>query len=467
MEIRKDINKKAIQKILIVVAALFIVYFGISIYFMNHFCFGSKINGIKVSGKTVEDVKEELESKVNNYSLNLVERDDKTEQINAADIDLKYDVSNEIQGLKDKQSGFAWLVNIFRSKEYEIESIVAYDDSKLNKKINSLICLDKNKGEEPKSASLSYNDGQYTIVPEVQGNKVDSDKLKEQIIDSIINSKDTLNLEDEGCYVEPKFKSDSQEILDAQAELNKYVGTVVNYNIRGKSETLDGSEIHKWLSVDSDCKVVFDENKVSKYVYSLANKYDTAGITKKFNTSTGKTVQISGGTYGWKIDRNEEVKQLMDIIKEGQTVDRSPEYLQKGNSNDADDIGKSYVEVNLTKQHLWFYKDGSLVTEGDIVSGNPNKNATTPDGIYKLNYKEKDATLKGDNGDGKQYATPVAFWMPFNNGIGLHDATWQPRFGGDRYMEGGSHGCINCPYELAQTIFENIEVNTPIVCYNE
>ena len=55
--------------------------------------------------------------------------------------------------------------------------------------------------------------------------------------------------------------------------------------------------------------------------------------------------------------------------------------------------------------------------------------------------------------------------MPFNGGIGIHDATWRSSFGGNIYVAGGSHGCVNAPYSLANTIFNNIDSGTPVVCY--
>lgn len=55
--------------------------------------------------------------------------------------------------------------------------------------------------------------------------------------------------------------------------------------------------------------------------------------------------------------------------------------------------------------------------------------------------------------------------MPFNGGIGFHDASWQPYFGGDRYLEGGSHGCINMPPDSAAELYNIIQYNVPIVCF--
>ena len=56
--------------------------------------------------------------------------------------------------------------------------------------------------------------------------------------------------------------------------------------------------------------------------------------------------------------------------------------------------------------------------------------------------------------------------MPITwGGVGLHDATWQPAFGGTLYYTIGSHGCINLPYGVASSIFEAFGVGTPVIVY--
>ena len=163
------------------------------------------------------------------------------------------------------------------------------------------------------------------------------------------------------------------------------------------------------------------------------------------------TIQVSGGTYGWKINQAAETEALAAIIASGESTTREPEYSQKAASHGANDYGDTYVEINLTGQHLFFYKEGKLVVESDFVSGNLAKGWGTPAGSYPLAYKQKNAVLKGEN-----YRTPVNYWMPFNNGIGMHDAKWRSSFGGAIYKTGGSHGCINLPPSVAKTIFDNI-----------
>ena len=146
---------------------------------------------------------------------------------------------------------------------------------------------------------------------------------------------------------------------------------------------------------------------------------------------------------------------------EGKSISKEPAYYQTAAAHGKDDIGNTYVEIDLTGQHMWFYKNGLLITQGDVVTGTYGSDKTrTPVGIYKIDYKDRNATLKGED-----YAAPVDFWLPFNGGIGIHDASWRDKFGGELYKTGGSHGCINTPYDVAKTIFDNIETGTPVVCY--
>ena len=88
---------------------------------------------------------------------------------------------------------------------------------------------------------------------------------------------------------------------------------------------------------------------------------------------------------------------------------------------------------------------GKLVLESDFVSGNLNRNNGSPDGVFKIVYRQKDATLVGEN-----YASNVNYFMPFAYNVGLHDASWRSTFGGEIYKTSGSHGCINLPEKIAK-----------------
>lgn len=111
-------------------------------------------------------------------------------------------------------------------------------------------------------------------------------------------------------------------------------------------------------------------------------------------------------------------------------------------------------------------KDGTVVWDAPCVTGNVSKDYTTPAGIYSLTYKEKDRILRGkklDNGK-YEYESHVDYWMPFNGGIGLHDASWRSKFGGTIYQTSGSHGCVNLPPASAATLYDLLYKGIPVIC---
>jgi len=458
---RQNKPSKVVPVVIISLCALIIIYLGLTMYFKNHFYFGSVINGNNISGKTVGEVEKDLSSKIDTYTLKLEERGDVTEQIKATDIGLKY-YGDKIKELKDNQNTSIWLFALFKKKDPVMSQIVTYDEELLNKCFDNLSCFDSSNIIKPKNASFKYTENGYEIIDEVYGNKINKDVLYDRVTNAILNGQSTINLDEIDCYENPQYTSKSQEVIDAKNTLDKYTGLTITYTCDNNTEVLDGSTIHNWVGVNENMEVTFDEAKVKKYVNKLSSIYNTFGNTRSFVTTYKTTVKVSGGNYGWIVDNSKEVKALIETIKNGQSITKEPVYSQKAASRDANDIGNTYVEINMTKQHLWFYKNDSLVVDGDVVTGNLSNNTLTPAGTYILNYKEKNAILKGED-----YSSPVEFWMPFNGNIGIHDASWRTEFGKDIYITNGSHGCVNSPHELASTIFANIQAGTPIVCYYE
>ena len=459
MEIRPIKPKK--KAIIISIFILLVLYFGMSIYFSTHFYFGSIVNNINASGKTVKQLDKEMLSKYETYTLVLQERNGVKEQIKASDIDLKYNAKGKIQVLKDSQNSFMWISELAKPKASEIYGMVTYDEKLLKEHFNKLSCIDSKKIIEPQNANFKYSDNGYVIVKEVMGNKINSKTLYVNIVNAIVKGETAVNLETKNNYINPKYTSSSKEVINTKNLLHKYTTSKITYTFTGGQEVIDASIINKWITVNENLTIIFNEDKMKSTLGIIDNNYDTYGKERDFVTSLGTTLKIGGGTYGWLVDRRGEVADLIAVIKKGQTIAKEPRYIQTAISHNVNDIGNTYVEINLTKQHMWFYKNGNLIVDGDVVTGNSSRNLATPAGIYAIQYKENNATLKGEG-----YSTPVDVFMPFNGNIGIHDASWRNgEFGGDIYLTNGSHGCVNTPPNVAKTIFKNIDAGTPVVCY--
>lgn len=191
------------------------------------------------------------------------------------------------------------------------------------------------------------------------------------------------------------------------------------------------------------------------------------GSSRPFTTAYGSKINVYGGDYGWKIYFDKEKTKLIKEIKSGKDVEREPVYSYKAKCRKSakDDIGDSYVEVSISNQEVWLYVNGECKVNSSVVTGDPTKGHQTYTGVYALTYKQRNATLTGPNAGGGSYSSHVSFWMPFNGGQGLHDATWRPSFGGSIYRGNGSHGCVNCPYSTAAVLYKYVEEGFPVIVY--
>ncbi len=421
------------------------------------------INGLDASEKTVEEMEALILAGVDDYELTLVQRDGKTEQILGADIGLRSEFDGSLEQYLALQNPMEWWSQRDKLTEYQIETMIVYDEKLLEEAVDKLAMFDPQQMREPEDAYLSdYISGEgYKVLDGDPGNVADKEKVAAAVADAVKNLKPELVIEDLDAYKKPAVTSADPGLNQEAARLNKYATMTVTYEFGDTKEVLDGDTIVQWLTTDEDGQVTVSKDGVTAYVKELASTYNTAYQKKNLKTSYGDVVEITKGFYGWRINQEEEADQLYEILLSGVSQTREPVYIQTAASHGENDYGDTYVEINLTAQHLFFYKDGQMVVESDFVSGNERRGDSTPAGAYSLTYKQRNAVLKGAN-----YASPVAFWMPFNGNIGMHDATWRGSFGGSIYKTNGSHGCINLPPAVAMKIFENIEKGMPVLCYH-
>ncbi len=247
--------------------------------------------------------------------------------------------------------------------------------------------------------------------------------------------------------------------------LNRVREMEITYAFGNQSEVLKGEEICSWISGMTGEVINVRGDKTSAYIKALADKYDTAGKERAFRVTDGKA-RLLPGSYGQKIDQAGETAALAALIQSGQSQKREPNYIQTV-ADRSKAWGGNYVEIDMAAQHVYMYKDGVLVWDSPCVTGNVSKNHTTPEGIFTLTYKETDRVLRGEkqaNGT-YEYESHVNYWMPFNGGIGLHDANWRSRFGGDIYQTKGSHGCINLPPDKAKVLYGLVYSGIPVICH--
>lgn len=446
----------------IAVLVLAVIYVGFSIFFQSHFFFRSTVNGVSASAASVDTVVERLDEATEGYELTIVEEDGE-ETIDPESIDLVTTAdADTVEALVKKQNGFAWVKYLFTDKDYESERIVSFDEEKLANEIQNLELVKREATTETQNASFEYSDSakKFVIVDEVYGDNVDVDQLTKKVSEAIMTLEPSLDVAKDKLYVQPTVTADSEELKDTVDTLNDKIGMSITYTVGDATEKVDTETIASWIVADEKGEVSYDESAMREFVKTMESTYNTVGKSKSLATSYGTTVTVAAGNYGWKIDEDGEIAQLKEDLEAGKDVSRDFVYAQKAASRSGNDYGNSYVEVNVTAQHVYLYVDGSCVFDTDCVTGNVAHNTITHNGAYAIAYCEKDATLRGAN-----YTSEVSYWMPFHNGEGLHDASWRSRFGGTIYKTSGSHGCVNLPTSAAKTIFSYVSAGFPVLVY--
>ena len=465
-------------KITGIVAAIIAVtagcaYGAVSYYYSDRFFEGTFINGINCSNKTAYEAEQLIASKVEDYTIEVTARNQETQTISGNQINYRYMSDGEVLNLLKQQKPYEWVRGFMETRSYTTQENVTFDKSLLQSQVKELKCAQAENQVEPENAYVALEGSEFTIVPETEGSKLKVKEAYKALDTAISGSQRTIDLgSTPDVYAGAAVTSDDPTLQATKDAYNNYTKASITYTFGEQTVTLDGSTLKDWLQFDVKGQLVQDDasftQHIKDYVAQLASEHDTVGTTRSFNTTSGRTVSVYGSAYGWKIDQDAEVAQLTEEIRTGTQTTREPVYSMRANAYGYNDIGSTYIEVDLSSQHMYYYQSGSIIFDSDIVSGDIRyDDRATPPGIFTLYYKKSPDVLRGQKKpDGTyEYETQVTYWMPFNGGIGFHDATWQAYFGGDRYTYAGSHGCINMPLDAAATLYSIIDSNVPIVCF--
>ena len=461
-------RKKSTLIIGAVIFAAMIIYFSGTVYFTDHFLGGTIINGVECSMKHYSKAEVEFENLLEQYELIIKEKDCPDEIISAEDVDMNLVKDYEFKKLTSIQNRLKWPVLCMKKNVINVAGLVNINANRADEYINSLYCMDNTDKSPSENAVPEYNGEKFVPKKEVYGNVANKEKVIEVIKNALLNLEREIDLEANDCYIKPERTENDSMLKETCAIMNNYCKAVITYDMLSHTEVVDKDIISNWVICDDELNVIFDEKMVEEYMKEFGEKYNTRGKERKFTTPGGKQATVSGGTYGWIVDVKEETEELKKLIADGANVKKEPVYKQRAEMHGEYDWGENYCDIDLSSQYMWCVKSGEVAYECPIVSGRPNGH-TTPSGVYTVLNKAKNATLIGrpDPETGEPiYRTPVSFWMPVTySGVGMHDAVWQQRFGGDWYKYHGSHGCINMSYTSAAAVYDLVFTGMPVIIH--
>lgn len=469
IQLKKQYYKPVIIGLAVLIIGTYFLGFFLS---QGKFLNNTYVNDINISKLSLEKTHEIMSDMINKHSVQLTFIDNEQEIVTKEQCGITYNKNNSLNQYYKEQNHWLWFMYLFQDTKYTLDDAVNIDQDVYDKSINQLKHLSKDAQKKPVNAKVIYKNKQFSIQKEDNGSTINKKALQKLIMNAFASKKTDVNVFDEKGYVMPKITSENKKLNNLLTSAKKYVNASITYKTTSGQVVLDGNDLIKWLSVDNNGQYYKDDEvfktKAKKFVKDLAKKINNVGSTRTFTGATG-TVTISGGNYGLTLNQSKEVTGLLKDIAEGKKGTRKPVTTGQQKSYENGGIGHTFVEVNLTKQKVYYVKNGKIAWTSDCVSGKQtDPERRTPTGTYYIYFKQRNRILRGTKlPNGKwPYETPVSYWMAFNGGIGLHDANYRKKFGGNIYINKGSHGCVNLPVSAAGQLYNMLDYYTPVIVHH-
>lgn len=479
MEIPQQRKRRALKIFGITIGVLLLMllaaYIVGAVVFMSRFLPNTFVGGNDISMKTDEEVEKILDNEIAAYKLN-VSGNGFTYEIKSSDIGMAIDSATVVSAMHNDLDPWKWPLLIIKSGHDETEQLVfSYDRDSCKKALAKKVEKFNKDAKAPVDATIVFNDktGKYVVKPEEEGTQLDPEAVQAEVTSAIDNLQARAPLTYEHLK-KPSLYSTDKKLIESADIATGMVSARVELNLNGQTiAVVDGEELSKYVKIDDKLGVSFKQDEFDEWVNKLTLNFDTIGTVRNYTRSDGKQIAVKGGVYGWEIDSAATKEAVLEAVKAGKKteidvpcVSTAAVYTGPGER----DWGNRYLDVDISEQHVCFYGDnGEIIWESDCITGAPDGKRDTWEGVWYVNNKESPSTLIGYTESGKKdYETEVTYWMPFEgNGIGFHDAPWQPDFGGSMYADGyGSHGCVNLPTSAAKSLYSIIEIGDVVVVHS-
>ena len=457
-------NKK---KIFGTLGAILGVYLVLAFVFSFIFMPRTYLNGIKVGFKSYASASKLIKPTINDYVLTVRNLDGSQEHVEGSAVNLKYESMKWIKEALKEQNQFAWPISFFRKNEIVIEEDVSYDETAFADILKKMSGFKTTTMIEPQDAHVAMDEtGNYVVFPEVMGTTIDVDAAKAEARECLLTGNKLLDLEE--YHILPKVYSSDEKLRERLHEWNEYMKSAgLTYIFWDTPEVLTREIINSLISEGKDGLYV-DEGKVMSLRSEWREKHDSLGKSFKFTTYDGIEVDITpGGDYGYELNEEAVGADIIEKLSAHDTGSYEVSYWRKPLYTTNNGLGDTYIEISITDQHLWMYKDGELLIDTNVVTGMPtdDEERITHKGCFSVDWHEEHVLL--GTMETRGYEQLVDYWIAFNQSEGIHDAQWREdsEYIREMYLYDGSHGCVNTPLAAMKIIFENVIDGEAVVIY--
>jgi len=269
--------------------------------------------------------------------------------------------------------------------------------------------------------------------------------------------------DEERALEEEQRLKEEQEALEIERVAHEVIQGGIWGNMPERKERLEAAG-YDYEKVRARVNALMKEKEEKEKQESQIKKYTISGSTGYANVDTE--------LYDYNLSPVTTVSQYQKIILYN-------DYLGNNRHVCIPNIGEgymytpfitemsdTYVEVDISDQKLYMYKDGNLVLEADVITGKNTKESKTDIGYTQVLSKQYKTYLSGSSWKNVY----VDYFIQFNNNAeGFHDADgWRNDSdynNKELYKTNGSHGCVNMKQSDVEILDYYTEVGTPVLIH--
>lgn len=448
------------------------VFIALALYYRDNFPVNTWINGVYCTGRTVQEVNEELAEKQETSVISIVDAEGTCWELDMGAAGVRPDFTEQLKAYLQTNASFYWLGNLGRAVSSRLSpETYAVEEEKLRKAFEELefVIEERNRGI---GVRVRYSEGRYCLQDD-NAARLNVERAYSCLRENLERGSTVLYLQESGCYEDLRDDEEDGRQRDIWAQICSFTDrcSKITYDMGAEKIPFtpevscgflrreEGEEVP---SLDEAGSIMIDDDRVREWVAGLAEDYDTWKAEREFKTTRGDVITVTYDTYGTELDSDAETEYLLKSLRTNFSEPQVhiPAYRHEGFARGLDDIGDTYIEIDMTEQRMYYYADGELALETEVVTGDTGKRMGTPVGVNYVYNMQRNRTLRGSG-----YTSFVKYWMPIKGGVGIHDAGWRRAFGGEIYKNNGSHGCINTPADAMGELYEMAQVGTPVITF--
>ena len=357
-------------------------YVGATDYFKDKYAPNTWVNGVYCTGRTPEEINQELLQGLVAPSVTVTDVDGKQYSFDLADAGLTYDYSASLNAYQKHQLNNGWTSMLWQRNQIATgEAAFNYDESRLYEWWQELPFV---KAEETKPVLEMKLEDQGYVLYSTLDHHLNVEQALTELVTAINERQTEFSLADSNCYFDYDMNSEQEKTYQTWLELKDLEECGLTYDMGAEKIVFDEALMSKLIAKDSKGNPLknekgsyyYDLEAADAFMEDLCEQYHTYGVERPFKTSreSGDVVMVKPGNFGTEIDVSAEKEFLREILSSPRLrkkkTNHVPTYLHETMVHGLDDTGGTYIEVDKLEQKIYYYQDGKLMVTSGVVTGN-------------------------------------------------------------------------------------------------